>query len=161
MKQLATPIVQENGYWLAKDMQATDLEEIKGREVLSKDFMHGFVAPEMGPFLQTDLDLLVGWAALAKQDKTLAAFYQTQVDRTVAEYRASGSINGMVRRITGSPIGQTFDAPQHGYMGPEEIPQQQGQKGGLLDFLKGKKVVGDQQGAQISVGQSNNAGGKW
>jgi hypothetical protein len=153
IKQLQMPIVQDNGFWLAKDLQGTDIDELGGKEVLSKDFMHGFVAPEMMPYLQTDLDLLSMDEALAKADKSLKAFYQTLVYRTIAEYRASVSTNGLGRRITGSPLGQPFETPQHGYIRPEEEEQQN--KGGMFDFLKGKKVMGS-SGASTATSNTQN-----
>lgn len=125
-----------------------DLEELKHAEIMSKDVMLGNVEDSMGPYLQTDLDIINMLSAYSKNDPLLEQYYIDRSRRMVAEYRATRSIGGFERRGQGSPSGDMLNMHVQSYNAQQEQPQQKG--GGLFDFMKGKKILGG-QGADTSI----------
>lgn len=128
-------------YQHAAYLMTSDASELEHKEIMSKDAMLGNISsPEMISFLLDDKDMLTSWSEMAKEDPLLEEFYKSLVLAWLAEFRITRSSGGFERAAQGSPNGDFFGMNPRGY-GLPESPEEQ-KKGGIFDFLKGKKLLG-------------------
>lgn len=135
-------------------LNINDLKDLEFTEILSKDVGLGNIKDDnLMALHQQYIEILSLWAAMAKEEPLLAPFYKTIAMAWIAELRATKAKGGMGYSGQLAPFGWSGS---FGTYGIGRAMEEEGEKKGMFDFLKGKKIFRGKPPEMGAIGKVGN-----